>query len=378
MSTELEVELRGLNFGDHACLLYDSGSPADDWATIVPYFKEGLARGERCHLVIREPDEPQRLMQLLSDAGLDVDRCVERRALLFDTDDRFGFVHGRFEAQAELEAVESVVQKSLADGFSGLRCCGQIPHARDGRIVDERAWIEFEARLNEVMPSKRLVTVCRYDVRRCAPSFIRELLRIHPRAVLGPLVCPCTYYEPPRMALGECTEEECVRWMMDQLYRARVAQRALEQALQARDDFLSAASHELRTPLTPALLEIQNALRSVERGDEHQASTKPVAARLRRAQEHLARTVSVVQRLVEASLLREDRVQLEVESVDLLEVTRTVLDRFAGEMRRANCTVNLDAPPDPVVGRWIACASSRSWPNCSRMLRGLAPASRST
>jgi signal transduction histidine kinase len=350
MSAELELELRNLKPGDHACALFDSAGRADDWETIVPFFKEGLARGERCHLVVGDADRRRAAMQMLSEAGVNSELEVRRGALTFFELGPKTFAH--LDPRVPLRAIEAQVSQSLAQGFSGVRVCGLSPVSVPGAVVDQRAWIEFEALVNEASGGWKAIVICRHDLRRSPPSFLREILRVHPKAILGPLVCPCTYYEPPNMALGRASEDERLRWMIDQLCRARTAQRDLERAVQARDEFLSAASHELRTPLTPTLLDLDRVLRATDQvPDEHVAKSSVVPG-LRRLQGDFHRFVDVVQRLVDASQLREERVEFRLEPVDLTEVTRSAVDHCQDVLRRAHCEVHLVTPDESVVGRW--------------------------
>jgi signal transduction histidine kinase len=351
MSVELELELRNLKLGDHVCALFDSAGSADDWETIVPFFQEGLSRGERCHLVVDDADQRATAMQMLSAAGVNAQLEVQRGALTFAQHEPEELAPGRFDPRARLGAVEAKVGQALADGFGGMRCCSARPYFPRGAIVDERGWVEFESLINCSGRIGNCILLCRHDLRRSSPAFLREILRVHPKAVLGPLVCPCTYYEPPSMVLGKASDDERLRWMIDQLCKARIAQRALEHAVQARDDFLSAASHEFRTPLTSALLDLQIVMRAMDLGPE-QVSKSEILPRLQRMKGNFQRFVEVVQRLVDASQLREERPEFHVEPVDLREATRSALEHCAGELRRSHCEVNLVAPDESVVGQW--------------------------
>jgi signal transduction histidine kinase len=348
MSVELELELRNLKLGDHACLLFDGASTADDWATIVPFVKEGLSRGERCHLIVDDADRRAKAMHMLSSAGVDAELEVQRRALTLAEQDPRVFAPGRFDPRAQIRVFEAIVDKTLAKGFRGFRLCSFVP---PGDQLDER-WLEFECLVNDLGRSWKAIMLCRHDMRRSSPAFLREVLRVHRKAVLGPLVCPCTYYEPPDILRGEASDADRLRWMIEQLCSARLAQRALERAVQARDDFLSAASHELRTPLTSALLDLEGVMRAAQREPDEHGSTSSLLPGLRRMKGDFQRFVEVVQRLVDASQLREEKVEFHLEPVDLREATRCALDRCADVLRRARCEATLTAPDESVVGRW--------------------------
>ena len=353
---ELELELRRLQHGQHLCLLYDD--PADNWATIVSYFREGLARGERC-LFGGDGDDARELVQRLASVGIDVERETQRGALgILNTSGPLSH-----EPTVELDLLEHAANQALRDGFKGLRFSRE---ARYEKPFDEHGILEIEALLNDVIPRHPLIHICRFNLGRWPPSLIQEILRVHPIAVIGPLVCPNTYYEPPQMALGRCPEEERTRWMLKQLYKSRAAKLALERAVQARDEFLSAASHELRTPLTSTRLHVQSVLRSAKHSANDHVSASAVAGKLQRADAQLNKLVEVIQRLLDASQILEDgRIELHLEDVDLRDVVRQVIARY-DDREKHGCTLQFDSRRNRLWAAGTASGSSRWLSTSSR------------
>jgi signal transduction histidine kinase len=154
------------------------------------------------------------------------------------------------------------------------------------------------------------------------------------------------------MLLGKASDEDRLRWMLDQICSARIGQRVLERAVQARDEFISAASHELRTPVTSTVLELQRLVREAEIVPDERVPKSSVVSGLRRLQGSVRRFVDVVQRLIEATQLRDERVEFRLEPVDLTEVTRSGIERCNEILGRAHCEVNLQAPHESIVGQW--------------------------
>jgi signal transduction histidine kinase/CHASE1-domain containing sensor protein len=125
---------------------------------------------------------------------------------------------------------------------------------------------------------------------------------------------------------------------------ARLYRRAQE-AVAARDEFLSIASHELKTPLTSLTLHSDSLRALARRGALDQVAAK--ADLIRRSVDRLARLVSS---LLDISRIGARRIDLEVEEMNLAEVAREVVDRFEDEARRAGCEILLEA--ETVRGRW--------------------------
>jgi signal transduction histidine kinase len=126
---------------------------------------------------------------------------------------------------------------------------------------------------------------------------------------------------------------------------ARLTWRAQE-AVRARDEFLSIASHELKTPLTSLALQSDSLRLSARRGDA-EALIRKVEV-IRRSVDRLARLVGS---LLDLSRITAGHLELEVEEVDLADVAREVVGRFEEEALRAGCALRLDAPA-PVTGQW--------------------------
>jgi signal transduction histidine kinase len=125
---------------------------------------------------------------------------------------------------------------------------------------------------------------------------------------------------------------------------ARLYRRA-QDAVAARDEFLSIASHELKTPLTSLTLHSDSLRAAARRGALDQVATK--ADLIRRSVDRLARLVSS---LLDISRIGAGRIDLELEDTNLAEVAREVVDRFEDEAHRAGCEIVLEA--EPARGRW--------------------------
>jgi PAS domain S-box-containing protein len=143
---------------------------------------------------------------------------------------------------------------------------------------------------------------------------------------------------PVRMAgiIGDVTEQL-------RLYRET------QEAVRARDEFLSVAAHELRTPLAALRLRVQGA-QGVLR-----ASVPSARERLERALESADRQVQrlsdLVESLLDVSQLQGGTPRLHLEEVDLASVVREVVARSEEAAARVGCQLLL-RPLAPTPGRW--------------------------
>ncbi|MCY1079844.1 sensor histidine kinase [Archangium lansingense] len=150
-------------------------------------------------------------------------------------------------------------------------------------------------------------------------------------------------------------QDEDVRLAEDLAWRAALAldnarlYRESQEAIQARDEFLSIASHELRTPITALRLGIQRLFRLARGGAE--PPWKTVATSLEGIERQGRRLTLLINSLMDVSRLQSHHIQLDLEEVDLSEVVRDVVAQLGGVLARTHTPLVLRADA-PVVGRW--------------------------
>ncbi len=126
---------------------------------------------------------------------------------------------------------------------------------------------------------------------------------------------------------------------------ARLFQKA-QDAVRAREEFLSVAAHELHTPITSLHLMMQ----ALQRGG------MPVTADTVRqtfgvADRQVRRLIKLIDELLDVSRIQARRLPIELGRVDLCALAREVAERFTDDALRAGSSVSLQAD-EPVVGNW--------------------------
>ena len=129
---------------------------------------------------------------------------------------------------------------------------------------------------------------------------------------------------------------------------ARLYEEAQE-AIRARDEFLSVASHELKTPITTLQLQIQGLIRRVRTGVT--PSAEALAERLVTSERQVERLTHLINDLLDISRITGGRLDLYIEPVDFAAVLREVSARLEESLLRAGCSLAINAP-EPQVGAW--------------------------
>jgi signal transduction histidine kinase len=109
--------------------------------------------------------------------------------------------------------------------------------------------------------------------------------------------------------------EDLARRAASAVENARLYREAQEAVL-AREEFLTIASHELRTPLTALQLAVQRIVRSAETKPTEQIGTST----LQRLENATKRLASLVEDMLEVTSGRGTRINLDVEQADLSSV----------------------------------------------------------
>jgi PAS domain S-box-containing protein len=121
-----------------------------------------------------------------------------------------------------------------------------------------------------------------------------------------------------------------------------------QQAVEARNTFLSIASHELKTPLTALQLTVQSLLRASTRQREPMLAGQ-LMEKLRATNRQVSRLTMLVDQLLDVSRLTARRLKLERARTDLTSVVKDVIDRFAQSAEGST----IHAPDcGPAWGHW--------------------------
>lgn len=116
----------------------------------------------------------------------------------------------------------------------------------------------------------------------------------------------------------------------------------LQKALQSRDEFMSICSHELKTPLTSLKMQLQIVDRIRQKqGDEVAFSVERMDKFLLQADRSIDRIVHLVNDMLDISRVATGRLSLNLERVNITELTSEVLERLSPLMEMNNCEVSV-------------------------------------
>ncbi|MEW6055692.1 MAG: ATP-binding protein [Bdellovibrionota bacterium] len=126
---------------------------------------------------------------------------------------------------------------------------------------------------------------------------------------------------------------------------------ALQQAVEARDEFLSIASHELKTPLTSLKLQLQLLHRKARSNSQEALSNPAVAQKLEAIDKQVLRLTALIESLLDVARIQNQKLQFDFELVDLSALVSDVSARFLDEIKSTGSILRVEVP-DSATGVW--------------------------
>jgi hypothetical protein len=204
LDTALRIEPNALGENRHICAFFNGMD--EHYRVLRTFITDGFDRGDRAfHLV--DPELRKDHLTRLASAGIDVEKTLESGQLeVRPWED--GPLHGdRFDQETWLAGFEHVLRSGPAAGFAQTRFLAQMEWA----LVDLPGLtdlIEFETRINFIVPKYDDAVICAYDLTKFGASTVMYALRTHPVVIIGGLLQENPFYMDPEQLLLELREQQ--------------------------------------------------------------------------------------------------------------------------------------------------------------------------
>ena len=190
----------------HICAFFDT--PADEYRTLLPFIKEGLAIGEKAVYTVdlRRRDY---LVQELASSGVDVDTLCRNGQLELRDWYNTHLRTGRFVASDTLKLFQEIVRDSVPGGFPLVRFVTEMEWFLETEMNADEL-LEYEARANEVWtrPDGPVhPVICTYDLTRFTADVVADAMRTHPMVLVGGVLQENPFFVPPEDLLKQPREE---------------------------------------------------------------------------------------------------------------------------------------------------------------------------
>jgi hypothetical protein len=107
-----------------------------------------------------------------------------------------------FEQDAMLALIQEVLKEGRSSGFAMTRLWANMEWALEDLPGVEQI-VEYETKLNHVLPQYDDVVVCTYDLNKFSASTIMDIMRTHPQVIVGGALQHNPFFVPPDQFLAE-------------------------------------------------------------------------------------------------------------------------------------------------------------------------------
>lgn len=180
-----------LDAGDHACAFYRT--PAERDEILLPFLIEGVRAGDKCVCVVDSCPPEVVLERVVDEVGALV---REGQLEVLDSEGTY-FADGGFLPDRMLSFWNDKAATCLAEGdYTFVRNIGDMTWAHKRRPgVNELA--TYESELNRFMAAYPQVNLCLYDLTRCSGELALDVLKTHPKVLMGGMVLENPYFLEP-------------------------------------------------------------------------------------------------------------------------------------------------------------------------------------
>jgi hypothetical protein len=179
--------------GDHVCAFFFGLAERDD--ILLPYLRQGLRDGDKC-LCIVDASEPSTVISGIGD-GVNVDGAVRSRQLEVLRATQAYLRTGEFSTNQMIDFFRETVGAATASGgYDFARVAGETTWLFDDPPgADE--FVEYESELNRYTTQYPQSILCLYDLERFGGGMMVDLIKTHPKLLLGGLLIDNPHYLSP-------------------------------------------------------------------------------------------------------------------------------------------------------------------------------------
>lgn len=201
--TSLRLAGRTLTNTMHICAFFHSKEEEDQ--VMMPFYKEAYEQGEKIFHIV-DPNKRQEHLSSCANCGIDVDKAQETGQLEVRVWEDAYLKDGYFAGERMIQMLEQVLADS-SQKFPRARLMGKMEWALEA-LPGVNEIIEYEARLNHVIPKYSDPVICVYDLNKHSGSVVLDILRTHPLVIVGGVLQVNPLFVPPDEFLEELKQRK--------------------------------------------------------------------------------------------------------------------------------------------------------------------------
>ena len=198
------VRCAGGSLGQHRHICAFFNDLDEQHRVLRSFIKEGFERGDKMFNLV-DPELLDDHLRRLGETGIDVGQAMNTGQLEVRRWQDGYLRNDRFDQDAMLALIEEVLQSGARSGYPLTRLVANMEWA----LLDKPGvgdLVEYETRLNYVLPKYHDPVICTYDLSKFGASVVMDILRTHPVAIIGGVLQENPFFVPPEQLLLELRE----------------------------------------------------------------------------------------------------------------------------------------------------------------------------
>lgn len=191
----------------HVCAFFHSKE--EEYRVLMPFIKEGFQNGDRAFHVVDGKHRPDHLRRLARE-GIDVTMAQSSGQLEVRRWDEAYIEGDYFDQYRMIETIKDALDPAKKPPGKLTRLVANMEWALED-LPGVHDIVEYETRLNRVLPEYHDPVVCTYDLSRFDAGVVIDIMRTHPMVIVGGILQENPFYVPPDAMLKELEERAADR-----------------------------------------------------------------------------------------------------------------------------------------------------------------------
>ncbi|HUR47494.1 MAG TPA: MEDS domain-containing protein [Candidatus Saccharimonadales bacterium] len=208
MNPNKPIHVAGRALGEvrHICAFFHTKE--EEYRTLKEFIKEGLERNEKgFHIVDSKHCENH--CARLEEEGVPASAARKSGQLKVACWEDAYLQDDHFDQNRQIKLIETVLQQGKKEGYPLTRLVANMEWALEEKAGVEDI-VEYESRLNYVLPNYEDPVICTYDLSRFNAGVAMDILRTHPLVIVGGVLQENPLYVPPDEFLKELEERRAM------------------------------------------------------------------------------------------------------------------------------------------------------------------------
>jgi hypothetical protein len=188
----------------HVCAFFHSKE--EEYRVLMPFIKDGFANGD-CAFHVVDPKNQSEHLHRLQQEGIDVADAENKGQLVVRRWQEAYIQDGFFDQYRMIETIKDALDPAKKAPGRLTRLVANMEWALED-LPGVHDIVEYETRLNEILPAYHDPVICTYDLSRFDASVVIDIMRTHPMVIIGGILQENPFYVPPNEMLKELKERQ--------------------------------------------------------------------------------------------------------------------------------------------------------------------------